>query len=55
MTLIEEMSTSTITCDECGESYEFLDDKETAACMPDGVLLAGNWYCEQNGCSYKYY
>ena len=37
----------TITCANCGESFEYEDDGLTVDCMPDGVLVNGGpeWVC----------
>ena len=41
----ENKMKTTITCDECGESYEYDDDGKTFDCMPDGEMINGKWYC----------
>jgi len=35
---------TSITCDGCGEVYEFIETG-TVDSMPDGELVDGNWYC----------
>ena len=33
------------TCDYCKYSFEYEDDGKTFACLPDGIVVDGGWYC----------
>ena len=40
-----KMTLSTLICDNCNQSFEYEDDGETFACMPDGEVVGSCWYC----------
>ena len=40
-----KMTLSTLVCDNCNQSFEYEDDGETFACMPDGEVVGSYWYC----------
>ena len=41
----EILKLSTLICDKCNQSFEYEDDGETFACMPDGEVVGSCWYC----------
>ncbi len=49
------MPTYSITCDICGESYEYEDEDHTgrdwidAEALPDGYFVDGMWICDKCG------
>ena len=46
-----ETTMSKIKCNKCGEVEEFEDDGVSVDCMPDGCMVADEWFCSD--CCYE--